>query len=74
MPLGIVSPPSIAVVYVPFSSTVREIDDERMSVNPIGGMAGCCKRFSMRREAAIRNCKVRRLRARRRWFGKVPDR
>ena len=73
MPLGIVSPPSIAVPYMPLSRTVRKIDDERMSLNLIGGMAGCGKRFSMRDEAAIRNREVCGPRAGRRWFGKVTN-
>lgn len=44
-----------------------------MSLNLIGGMAGCCKCFGMRDEAAIRNREVCGPRARRRWFGKVAD-
>jgi hypothetical protein len=44
-----------------------------MSLNLIGGMAGCGKRFSMRDEAAIRNREVCGLRAGRRWFGKVTN-
>jgi hypothetical protein len=53
--------------------TVGKIDDERIRLNLISGMAGCCKCFGMRGEAAIRDRKICGLRTRRQWLGKVSN-
>ena len=72
-PLDIVPSPSVAVPNMPLSGTVRKINDERMCLYLIRGMAGCDKCFAMSDEAAIRDREICWLRAWRRWLGKEPN-
>ena len=72
--LGIILHPSVPIPNMPFRRTVGKIDHKRMRLKVIRRISGGYKCFAVCGKAAIRDRQYFRLRARRRWLGKVPNR